>query len=278
MEKNKNITRRAVSYLITNAADQAHRFCSKILLSTAICAAPALTCACIGMGGMLTGGTSQQASPYAVPLHGPGATNETRGTRGALATAADPRLRLDDIEPRSQIGGRGQSLTDYGLEPDARATPRPIRRLAARDEGIPGLNPLAPAQPPVFFRPINPNTWRTRIPAASLYPIIVRHLSESYVIRNSDARSMSIQTDWDKFFIGGRLFRNRLNISLFQLAGLECEMVVNNKVEYFQASEENSAYGESDWIPTQDVTNEKKQLLEALSRILHAMNVASRSP
>ncbi len=107
---------------------------------------------------------------------------------------------------------------------------------------------------------------------------MLRHLSESYVIRTNDPRNMSIQTDWDKFFIGGRLFRNRLNISLFQLAGLDCEMIINNKVEYFQASEESSAYGESDWIPTQDVTNEKKQLIESLTRIFHAMNVASRAP
>jgi hypothetical protein len=251
-----------------------------------VSATAVLLCSCLGMGGlggmngMIGGGASQQANPYAAPLSGPGVSNASRNTQGA---SSGPRLRSETGNSSDsywdQVSfGNAENGFDNGHDGSARFGSN--RRYSSRQgaEGIPGLNPLPAPLSQVFFRPINQNTWRTRIPASSLYPIVLRHLSESYVIRTNDPRNMSIQTDWDKFFIGGRLFRNRMNISLFQLAGLDCEMIINNKVEYFQASEESSAYGESDWIPTQDVTNEKKQLVEALTRILHAMNVASRAP
>jgi hypothetical protein len=256
-------------------AHQSTGYLGKLFFVTAT---SVLMSSCLGMGGMnglLGSGAPQQASPYAVPLYGPGSPNGSRNVPGA---ASDPRLRGDSNGANDIFGG--QSGSDNGFDPNHGGPARSNRRFAGRSdgEGIPGLNPLPATQSQVFFRPINHNTWRTRIPASSLYPIVLRHLSESYVIRTNDPRNMSIQTDWDKFFIGGRLFRNRLNISLFHLAGLDCEMIINNKVEYFQASEESSAYGESDWIPTQDVTNEKKQLVESLTRIFHAMNVASRAP
>ena len=128
---------------------------------------------------------------------------------------------------------------------------------------------------PSYFKQINASTWRTRIRANVLYPLIVRHLSESYILKTSDSRAMNIQTDWDKFFIGGRLFRNRLSVSLFQLSAQDTELVVNNKVEYFQQPDEAAAYGESDWIPTQDITNEKSSLIEGLGKILHAINLSA---
>jgi hypothetical protein len=125
---------------------------------------------------------------------------------------------------------------------------------------------------PQYFRQINDNTWRTRFPANTLYPLILRHLSGSYIIQSSDPRALSIQTDWDKFFLGGRLFRNRLSVNLFQVSQQDSEIVINNKVEYFLAKEEGLGSGEADWIPTQDVTNEKAQLIDSLGRIALSMH------
>ncbi len=134
-----------------------------------------------------------------------------------------------------------------------------------------------PSTQPRFFKQITPTAWRTRVPAVQLFPLIVRSLSESYIVRKSDNRIMTVQTDWDKFFLGGRLFRNRLSVSLFQVSRQEAELVINNKVEYFQQESENKAFGESDWIPTQDITNEKEQLITSLSHVLHSISLSAHS-
>lgn len=112
------------------------------------------------------------------------------------------------------------------------------------------------------------------MPAAALYPLLLRQLSSNYILLSSDPRAMSVQTDWDKFFLGGRLFRNRLSVTLFQVSGGESEVLVNNKVEYFRSPDERTGTEDADWIPTQDITNERADLIESLTRIAQAMRTA----
>lgn len=185
------------------------------------------------------------------------------GIQGCLALSAmrQPSLAQPAASPPQYAGstlGIGERYPLYAQRNDAAGWSQPEASVAPR----------------TFFRQVSENSWRSRIPAASLYPLVLRQLSGSYIILANDARSMSIQTDWDKFFVGGRLFRNRLSVSLFPISTVESELVVMNKVEYFRSPEERSGMGEADWIPTQDVTNEKVELIESLSRIAQAMRVA----
>ena len=131
--------------------------------------------------------------------------------------------------------------------------------------------------PKTFFKQISPTSWRSRIQATKLFPLIQRHLMKSYILLQSDHVTHNIQTDWDKFFLGGRLFRNRMSVSLFQVSLQETEIVITNKLEYFQQEEERQSFGESDWIPTQDITNEKIQLIQSVSHTLNAMNTAAHN-
>jgi hypothetical protein len=110
------------------------------------------------------------------------------------------------------------------------------------------------------------NTWRTSAHPAMVFGIMSRLLSQNYIINSMDRKNFNTQTDWDKFFIDGRLFRNRISIMVFPVGPRQTEVVVKNIVEYYTGSlntklEENSA-----WLPSPDITDEINKLVENTNR------------
>ena len=114
---------------------------------------------------------------------------------------------------------------------------------------------------PLHLNRIEGNTWRTAANPAVVYGIMSRLLSQSYIIASVDRKNLNIQTDWDKFFINGRLFRNRMSVTVFPVGSRQTEVVIKNAVEYYTGSmakeDENTA-----WLPSPDLTDEVKKLVD----------------
>ena len=114
---------------------------------------------------------------------------------------------------------------------------------------------------PLHLTRIEGNTWRTAANPAIVYGIITRLLSQSYIISGVDRKNLNVQTDWDKFFINGRLFRNRMSVTVFPVGSRQTEVVIKNSVEYYTGTlakqEENTA-----WLPSPDLTDEVTKLVE----------------
>lgn len=207
----------------------------------------------------------------------------TTGLVSASGCLVPPGMTVHSQPRMSGLPALNAESPNTYPQDQARVNPRATREFNENQSQHPNWNAqrLASNDPftgnltPTFFQPVKDNTWRTRVPALVLFPLVVRHLSESYIVSSTNPATFSVQTDWDKFFIGGRLFRNRMNISMFQVSPSMTEIVINNKVEYFQSANEQANYGDSDWIPTQDITNEKTSLIENLSQSLQAIHFNS---
>lgn len=118
----------------------------------------------------------------------------------------------------------------------------------------------------IGLTPVDGNTWRTSIHPAMVFGIMSRIISQTYIISSMDRKNFNLQTDWDKFFIDGRLFRNRINVMVFPVGPKQTEVVIKNIVEYYTGNpnykmEENTA-----WLPTPDITDEIPKLVENTNR------------
>ena len=114
---------------------------------------------------------------------------------------------------------------------------------------------------------IEGNTWRTPVPASAAFQLVSRILSQSYIISHADRRELTIATDWDKFFVNGRLFRNRLSVTIFPVSAKSTEIVLKNSVEYYSGTQGKSDdLREANWLPTPDVTDEVPRIVENLSQ------------
>jgi hypothetical protein len=117
---------------------------------------------------------------------------------------------------------------------------------------------------PFILTRIEGNTWRTLAHPAIIFRIMFRLLSQNYVITSLDKKNFTLQTDWDKFFIDGRLFRNRMSVMVFPVGSRQTEVVVKNIVEYFAG---NSTKDEIiTWLPTPDITDEIQKLVEQTNK------------
>lgn len=113
---------------------------------------------------------------------------------------------------------------------------------------------------------IEGNTWRTQAHPAMVFGIMSRLLSQNYIINSMDRKNFNLQTDWDKFFIDGRLFRNRINIMVFPVAPRQTEVVLKNIVEYYSGNQNSKLEENSAWLPSPDITDEINKLIENTNR------------
>jgi hypothetical protein len=112
---------------------------------------------------------------------------------------------------------------------------------------------------------VGPNVWRTSVPANVAFQTLTRVLSQSYVFASHNKRQMKISTQWDKFLIDGRLFRNRMEVSVFPVTARSTEVAIQNVVQAYEGDNSVNLI-ESNWIGTPDVTDEVQRLVGAFVR------------
>lgn len=149
-----------------------------------------------------------------------------------------------------------------------------LPQLNSALKGAPGNNGIA--QPmvssPLLMQRIDQNTWRVASKSNILFQTVAKILSQNYIIAQADRRTLSLSTDWDKFFIDGRLFRNRISINIFPSSMQSSDLIIKNNVEYYNsAATVSNENNQIPWLPTQDITNELDRVLEKTQNQLMAL-------
>ena len=116
------------------------------------------------------------------------------------------------------------------------------------------------------------NMWRVSKPMHNVFHKTLRLLSQDYIVTQANKESMTIQTDWDSFFLEGRLLRNRISITFYPIALKSTEVQINNFVEYQKDTLNTSSQGLQStsggiiWVPGPDITNETQRVLDFILR------------
>lgn len=114
---------------------------------------------------------------------------------------------------------------------------------------------------------IEGNVWRTSLSAAQTFSMLARVISQNYILAHTDKRNLNLQSDWDKFFIDGRLFRNRISVSVFPVGPRQTEVVVKNSLEYYSGQHgQGDVAGAHAWLPSPDITDEVSRIVDAVNR------------
>jgi hypothetical protein len=145
-----------------------------------------------------------------------------------------------------------------------------LQNCVAFKNGAPQLpvffdRPIQTQEPKIIkstnFQKTDENSWSTSLSAVETFSVFSKIIAKSYIISSIDRKNLSINTDWDKFFIDGRLFRNRLSVSVFPVDMRNTEVVIKNTLEYL-AKEENNQQNQV-WLPCPDITDEVKRIVQS---------------
>lgn len=195
----------------------------------------------------------------------------SRGQRGLASTSPATGATLPGLANRSN-----QNLEN--IAPVGNVMPQLSGALAGNSVNAGGFSqPMVTS--PLLFQRLDKNTWRVATSAPMLFQTIAKILSQTYIIAKTDRQTLSLSTEWDKFFVDGRLFRNRVSINVFPLNQRNADLVIKNNIEYYTQTalqvDENSP---TQWLPTQDITDELERILEKTQKqlVAHSSHPANR--
>lgn len=204
-----------------------------------------------------------------VPSSEPFQRTSLFGNRSGPPTRGVPPQTTKRNEPMPPIatGRRLQELEN--VAPSGALLPQ-INSSLSGNSGHGGFSrPMMTS--PLMFQRLDKNTWRIAASAPLVFQTVARILSQTYILSQTDRRSFSLSTEWDKFFIDGRLFRNRVSINVFPLNSKFADLVIKNSIEYYtQNNAKLDTNSPDQWLPTQDITNEMDRILEKTQKQLMA--------
>lgn len=129
---------------------------------------------------------------------------------------------------------------------------------------------LAPQTVPtasLSIQETGPSSYKIPAEALHVWDATVDILVQSYNINLTNKETGLITTEWDSYYLGKDVFRNKLSVRLRSLSPYETVLTVHNNVESLsQGSQRNY---QPVWLPAGDKTNEVKRIIGNLALLLN---------
>lgn len=119
-------------------------------------------------------------------------------------------------------------------------------------------------QPNIYA--VNEQTIRFRLPFQSVWDGAIEVLLKNYNLNIVDQKSGVITTEWDSFYLGEHIYRNKVSVRIKRVSWDLVDLVAYNNVEVLQT---DKAAGPSVWLPTNQGPQE-------IGRIIQNMAIALR--
>ena len=149
--------------------------------------------------------------------------------------------------------------------PDAGAT-------ASRREAAPLQAPPAQstAPPRATIYALDKQTYRFALRDGDVWDAILTVLLHNYNLTIADRQGGIISTEWDSFFLGGGVYRNKLSLRLIRSGNGLCDLTVHNNVERLRdASQAAVGTMGATWLPASDPGNEVVRIVQNLALVLN---------
>ncbi|NRA65801.1 MAG: hypothetical protein HRU19_15025 [Pseudobacteriovorax sp.] len=107
------------------------------------------------------------------------------------------------------------------------------------------------------------NTYRFHQPFPSVWNSMLDILLENYNLNIVDRRSGIITTEWDSFYIGDTVYRNKLSVRLKKVAFNMVDITLHNSVEALKSLDKNGL--STAWLPAEGGHEEKVRILQNMA-------------
>ena len=106
---------------------------------------------------------------------------------------------------------------------------------------------------------IDDKTYLMNVGRIEVWKKILDILARDYNLTVVDLKSGIITTDWDRYYLTGTPFRNRITLRTKRLTPEKTKVILNNKVEMLEAGQ---------WLASPDKAGESKRIIGNLARSL----------
>lgn len=122
--------------------------------------------------------------------------------------------------------------------------------------------------PSATIYPVDPYTYRFVLNDAEVWDAMLDVLLRNYNLTIVDKNSGVIATEWDSYYLGRGVYRNKISIRFKRVSQQHSDVTFHNTVERLRdASQAGGAFG-AVWLPVQDPVNEVQRIIQNVAIIL----------
>jgi hypothetical protein len=121
----------------------------------------------------------------------------------------------------------------------------------------------APKQATIFA--IDNQTFKFMLKGEKVWEAAIDLLLRNYNLTIVDRESGVITTEWDSFFLDGKVFRNRISLRVRRIAAEQTELIILNNVESLR---DGTGASSSVWLPSEDKAGETARIVQNLALVL----------
>lgn len=144
------------------------------------------------------------------------------------------------------------------------------------DEIVPSIAPMgAPllsgkktSQRPSVYA-LDQQTFRFQIPKEQVWDAALNVLLKNYNLNIVNEDSGVVTTEWDTFFLDSSVYRNKVSLRVRRITRKATDVTVLNNIERLQDGSEGRAMIGAVWLPTEDVADEMKRIIQNMSLALN---------
>lgn len=118
---------------------------------------------------------------------------------------------------------------------------------------------------------IDTNTIRFKMGREQVWNAALRVLIHNYNLNIVNKESGIITTEWDSFYLGEKIYRNKISLHLVAVGWGAVDLIIHNNIEILFTPFHSKSTGGLAWIPTRDITKE-------VSRVVHNMAISLNQP
>lgn len=157
---------------------------------------------------------------------------------------------------------------DQRLHPTADGASSATRREPAGQSPLPGQ--ALPPPPRASIYALDKQTYRFALRDGEVWDAILTVLLHNYNLTIADRQGGIISTEWDSFFLGGGVYRNKISLRLLRLGNGLCDVTVHNNVERLRdASQASIGSVGATWLPASDPGNEVGRIIQNMALVLN---------
>lgn len=157
-----------------------------------------------------------------------------------------------------------QFLQKYFQEPD-----RENRKAKLAPGELSSASPASPAaaisargkRPAIF--PLDSNTFRIQLSYDRVWDAMLDILLRNYNLAIADRQNGLITTEWDSYYLEGKVHRNKISMRVKRLAGQGVELTLFNNVEVLSKLPDGGLT--EIWLPTDKNKQELSRLVQNLA-------------
>jgi hypothetical protein len=190
----------------------------------------------------------------------------------ALASSACIPQHLQKYRHESEVkaqSGSARVAEAPAPEPGTAPLPSPAMQTAPAPAVVTASPASAPAGQRATIYALDRHTFRFQLRDAEVWDAALNVLLRNYTLTIVDRQTGVITTEWDSYFLGNAVYRNKLSLRVQAVQRGAVDVTLHNSVERLRDAAQATGSVGAVWLPAEDPASEIQRVVQNMALVLN---------